>query len=424
VTCSDGSLCTTEDACAGGVCTPQGPPLRCDDDNPCTTDGCLSTLGCIYEEHQDVCPCSGASGPVAAGTLCADGNDCSQDDRCDGAGTCVPGPVCPDDGNACTVESCLPFGSKELCLSLDSACVTDCSAQSNGTACSDGSACTTGSCQNGTCAPTPVPCGDGDRCTGADYCLAPIGCRSGAPPIDEPMCTPSHGLDAFTCYAAKTDRSGPPFGPVFGLQVADRFGSARADVRKHDGLCMPVNVDGDDPTAPAHPDKLGGYLVRLRDAVPSAATRTAVPVHSALGTLRLDLKKIDGALVPAAFDTTTPPGPPVPPDPDVFTCYKAMVTPGDPKFAPLFGIAITDAFGPLTIDVARPTRLCSPTDVDGDDPTAPGHAGQLLCFQVRTSSGTPRFVKRSGVFLGSALGDEKLNVTSLEELCVPATIGP
>jgi TolB-like protein len=58
------------------------------------------------------------------------------------------------------------------------------------------------------------------------------------------------------------------------------------------------------------------------------------------------------------------------------------------------------------------------------DPTAPGHAGQLLCFQIRTSSGTPRFVKRSGLWLGSELGSEKLNVSSLEELCVPATILP
>ena len=103
---------------------------------------------------------------------------------------------------------------------------------------------------------------------------------------------------------------------------------------------------------------------------------------------------------------------------------KAAITPGDAKFAPVFGIPSEDAFGALTIDVARPTRLCSPVDVNGADPTAPGHAGQLLCFQIRTSSGTPRFAKRSGLWLGSELGSEKLNVSSLEELCVPATILP
>ena len=422
--CSDGSACTTEDACTNGVCTAQGPALRCDDDDPCTDDSCIPTLGCHFAEQPSRCPCSTGTGPAPAGTACADGDDCSQDDRCDGAGSCVPGPTCPDDGNACTTETCVPFGVAELCLAIDGACVADCSGQSDGTPCSDGSACTTGECQGGACAPTPVPCGDGDRCTGADYCLDSIGCRSGAPPLGEPMCTASDGLDAFVCYGAKVDRSGPPFERIYGVRVDDRFGSARADVLKHDGLCLPANVAGSSPAAPAHPDKLGGYRVRLRDAVPSGASRSAVSVQSALGTLRLDLKKIDGALVPAAIDPATLPGPPVPPDPDRFACYKVAITRGDPKFVPVFGVPLEDAFGALLVDVARPTRLCSPVDVSNADPGAPEHTGQLLCFQARTSSGTPRFVKRSGVWLGSELGPAKLDVSGLEELCVPATIPP
>lgn len=422
--CSDGSACTTEDACAGGVCTPQGPPLHCDDQNSCTADSCAAAIGCLYDEQPGLCPCSSATGPEPAGTACADGDDCSQDDRCDGSGACVAGPSCPDDGNACTTETCIHLGATDLCLALDTACVVDCGATPDGTPCSDGSACTTGECQGGTCAATPVPCGDGDRCTGADYCLAPIGCRSGAPPLDEPTCTPAEGLDAFVCYGAKTDRTGPPFAPVFGLPVEDRFGSATADVRKRAGLCLPANVAGNDPGAPAHPDKLGGYLVRLRDVVASGASRTALPVQSAFGTQRLDLKKIEGALEPAAFDATTPPGPPVPPDPDHFTCYKATITPGDAKFAPVFALPVEDALGPLTIDVVRPTRLCSPVDVNGSDPTAPLHPLQLLCFRVRSSSGTPRFVKRRGVWIGTELGTGRLDATSLKELCVPATLPP
>ena len=421
-TCSDGSACTTEDACAGGTCTPQGPPLRCDDADPCTSDSCVAALGCRHEEQPALCPCSTAAGAAPEGTTCADGDDCSRGDRCDGAGACVPGPTCPDDGDACTTETCVHFGPVELCLALDDACVSDCSAQADGTPCSDGSACTTGACAGGACAATPVPCGDGDRCTGADYCLDAIGCRSGAPPLGEPMCTPSDGLDAFVCYGAKIDRSGPRFEPVLGLPVEDRFGSARADVRKQDALCLPANVAGGDPGAPAHADVLGGFLVRLRDAVPSGAARSAVSVQSALGTLRVDLKKIDGALVPAAIDPATPPGPPMPPDPDRFACYKVAITPGDAKFAPLFGVPVEDAFGTLALDVARPTRLCSPVDANGSDPGAPEHAEQLLCFQVRTSSGTPRFVKRNDWWIGSELGSSKLDVSSLEELCVPATI--
>lgn len=424
--CSDGDECTTEDACTGGVCTPHGPPLRCDDGNACTTDTCMAAIGCHAKEEPALCPCGSDAGPAPSGTVCADGNDCSQGDRCDGAGGCVAGPVCPEDGDACTSDVCLPLmGGSELCVALDNLCTSDCSAASDGTPCSDASACTTGTCQSGTCVATPVPCGDGDRCTGVDYCLAVIGCRSSAPPLGDPMCeAPPSTLDAFLCYAAKTDRTGPRFEPVFGVPVGDRFGSARADVRKHDGLCLPVDVAGSDPTAPSHPDKLGGYLVRLHGAVPSGAARSDVEVQSALGRVRVDLKKIDGALVPAALDTTTPPGPPVPPDPDHFSCYKVATTPNTNKFVPVFGLSLVDQLGSLTVDVARPTRLCTPLDVDGQDPGAASHAAQLLCFQVRTSSGTPRFVKRSGIFLGSELGAEKVNVTGVEELCLPASIVP
>lgn len=424
--CSDGDVCTTEDACTDGVCTPQGPALRCDDGNACTTDSCLAMVGCYYEESPTACPCATGTGPLPSGTACADGNDCSADDRCDGSGQCVGGAVCPDDGDACTLDVCLPLGAgKEICLALDNQCTADCTGHPDGTPCSDGSACTGGSCHGGVCVATAVPCGDGDPCTGADYCLDVLGCRSGAPPLDEPTCeAPSGELDVFSCYASKPSRTGPRLEPVFGVPVADRFGSARADVRKHEGLCLPASVNGNDPSAPAKPDKLAGYVVRLRDLVANGAAKTDLAVTSAFGTIRLDLKKPDGALVPSAMSTTTtPPGPPVPPDPDRFACYKAVVKPGTPKFLPVFDVPIADQLGTLTVDVVRPSRLCTPVDF-GTAGDAAGHPLQLLCYQVRGSSGTPRFVKRPGVLLGNELGAEQVDVVKVAEICVPSTIAP
>lgn len=423
-TCSDGDACTTEDACAGGSCTPQGPEVRCDDGNACTTDICHALLGCHFQEDADACPCTTPSGPLPSGTACADGNDCSPDDQCDGAGQCLSGTVCPEDGDACTGATCLPVDAgREICLRFDNQCVSDCSAQADGTPCSDNNACTDGTCQGGACVSTLTPCGDGDPCTGADYCLEAFGCRSGAPPLDEPICeAPAGDLDWFTCYGSKASRNGPRLAPVFGVPVADRFGSASADVRKHEALCLPTSVNGADPTAPSHPDKLAGYVVRLRDQVPTGAPMTELAVSNALGTIRINLRKIDGAMVPSALSTTTtPPGPPVPPDPDRFACYKATVTPGSTKFMPVFGVPIADQLGALTVDVIRPSRLCTPLDLatQGD---AAGHALQLLCYQVRTSSGTPRFTKRTDVLLGSELGAEQVDVVKLAELCVPSTI--
>src|SRR5262249_7972927 len=44
--CSDGSACTTNDACSGGVCV-GGPPPNCNDGNFCTADSCDPASGCV-----------------------------------------------------------------------------------------------------------------------------------------------------------------------------------------------------------------------------------------------------------------------------------------------------------------------------------------------------------------------------------------
>ena len=48
--CDDGDACTTNDACSGGNCV-GGPPLNCDDNNPCTTDTCAPLLGCQHANN-------------------------------------------------------------------------------------------------------------------------------------------------------------------------------------------------------------------------------------------------------------------------------------------------------------------------------------------------------------------------------------
>lgn len=119
--------------------------ISCFDDNPCTYDACDQILGCLNPPHDgisceddnsctvdDVCTdgeCAGTA--VADGTICDDGNACTDDDICT-AGVCVGTVidcelggslclisgcnaalgcvylpvVCPDDGNALTLEVC------------------------------------------------------------------------------------------------------------------------------------------------------------------------------------------------------------------------------------------------------------------------------------------------------------------------------
>ncbi|MFQ5415019.1 MAG: c-type cytochrome, partial [Phycisphaerae bacterium] len=130
--CDDGDACNGVETCDPvNGCMP-GVPLDCDDGNACTLDTCDPFVGCTHVPVLDgtactVSPppgaCSSATcqagvcveGPLPAGTPCV-GNGagpCSGADTCDGFGVCDdndlpdgPDPSC-DDGDACTVETCV-----------------------------------------------------------------------------------------------------------------------------------------------------------------------------------------------------------------------------------------------------------------------------------------------------------------------------
>lgn len=91
--CTDDSVCTTQDSCQDGECVP-GTPISCDDGNPCTDDSaCSSQTGCSHT-------------PKENGTSCSDGLFCNGGETCQ-AGACMAGttPAC-DDENRCTRDSC------------------------------------------------------------------------------------------------------------------------------------------------------------------------------------------------------------------------------------------------------------------------------------------------------------------------------
>ncbi|MCB9788055.1 MAG: hypothetical protein H6744_15335 [Deltaproteobacteria bacterium] len=87
--CSDGSLCTTGDACAQGACV--GQAKDCDDGNPCTVDGCAPATGCTHA-------------PIE-GPDCDDGDPCTESDACV-AGVCQGAPMDCSFGGDCTVGVC------------------------------------------------------------------------------------------------------------------------------------------------------------------------------------------------------------------------------------------------------------------------------------------------------------------------------
>ena len=201
--CTDGNPCTGGDACAGGKCVSAGA-TDCDDLNQCTTDSCSTASGCVHAAT-DGATCNDGSacttsdtcvGTVCKGTdkVCDDGNPCTID-SCLAASGCTTAPgqdgaPCTD-GNACTQSDTCANGScagssPVVCIASDNChsvgtCDTtsgSCSnpAKDNGTACDDASKCTTGDvCTGGTCGGTTISCDDGNVCT-TDSCAAASGC--------------------------------------------------------------------------------------------------------------------------------------------------------------------------------------------------------------------------------------------------------
>ena len=150
--CDDGSVCTQTDKCLAGKCV-GGNKLKCDDDDPCTTDSCDPFVGCVHDPASDAqCP--------------DDGIGCTQD-ICK-KGKCVhpqkkDGQKCTDDGNGCTQDICKGGACTHI--------------QANATPCEDGNPCTIkDTCQGGQCKSGPInPCDDKKPCT-KDACDPQMGC--------------------------------------------------------------------------------------------------------------------------------------------------------------------------------------------------------------------------------------------------------
>ncbi len=179
--CDDGSTCTDKDGCTAGACV--GQAINCDDDNPCTTDGCDKTVGCTKVPNQ---------------APCDDGSACTKADTCAG-GSCIGLPLSVsadcDDNNPCTDDSCAP--------------ATGCVHSHNKLPCdADGSACTVAdTCAAGKClAGKALDCDDGNICT-SDQCDKAAGCQhaiNGKPcDADDNKCTVGDVCAAKVCVAGK-----------------------------------------------------------------------------------------------------------------------------------------------------------------------------------------------------------------------------
>jgi len=140
--CFDGNVCNGSEQCSTTGCL-AGTSIDCDDDNPCTLDGCDPIKGCVHTF-------------LSAGVACNDGVSCTAGDLCDGKGKCTGTPTnapgcCKsdkecDDDYSCTLDSC--SSTTYLCTHQPITCA-------------DKGVCTFEFCQGG-------------KCLDADVCTAPL----------------------------------------------------------------------------------------------------------------------------------------------------------------------------------------------------------------------------------------------------------
>jgi hypothetical protein len=212
-------------------------------------------------------------------------------------------------------------------------------------------------------------------------------------------------LDHFQCY--ETHRKSIN---VAGVALEDQFGPSTVTIKRNKRICAPADKNGEDPDADEHVGHLNFYTAKQTS--PKTVKHKGVVVTNQFGLLVVTVGKTDRVLVPTAKSLTGYPDP-FPPILDHFKCYKvAGATFRQP------GLNVETQFGPITVDIKKPTHLCAPADKNGEDPTAPSHPDHLMCYQIRG----PRPDTQPTVFTNDQFGPDTHTFYGPREICVPSTV--
>jgi hypothetical protein len=96
-----------------------------------------------------------------------------------------------------------------------------------------------------------------------------------------------------------------------------------------------------------------------------------------------------------------------------FQCYQ---TPRG-AFPVINGVSVVDQFGPSTVRVIRPKRLCNPANKNGEDPTAPDDINHLAGYVIKQTSPPPQRV--GNIQVTNQFGTLVLEIAKAEYLLVP-----
>jgi hypothetical protein len=83
------------------------------------------------------------------------------------------------------------------------------------------------------------------------------------------------------------------------------------------------------------------------------------------------------------------------------------------------GISLTDPFGPSTVTVFKPKRLCNPADKEHEDPAAPSRPDHLITYDITQTSA--RFLGFRDVTVINQFGTIHVDLVRPDRLQVPST---
>ncbi len=220
----------------------------------------------------------------------------------------------------------------------------------------------------------------------------------GPPPVEPPI----DDQRRYQCYEIHRKTFN-----LTGVSVVDAVGASTVTVKRGKRVCAPADLGGQDPLAPLDPAHLTYYTIRQT----SPFTPVKASVTNELGTVVVTLAKPDRLLVPTAKGLLTTPDP-LPPVIDHFKCYRLSAARGRAS-----GLALTDQFGSMVVDVKRPLHLCLAASKNGEPVPVPG--ASLMCYLVR---GTRPATAPPLVYTQNQFGPDQFPFYGPRDLCLPSTV--
>jgi hypothetical protein len=228
-------------------------------------------------------------------------------------------------------------------------------------------------------------------------------------------------VDHYLCYKVRLAPDAPQFTPVSRM-LLDPFPPAKAyDLRRVVTVCNPVDKNG---VSILHPTvHQVGYRIRRPKGSPGAVTPSTHTLVDQFASRTLLMTVPDTLLVPSTKTLGAGGSPPYAGGTTVdhYKCYRSRAT---SAFTAPVSPTLTDQFfiGGQLVRVRRPSHVCTPVDKNGEDPTAPGHAGHLVCYRVALPMGVS--FPHTIVSTNNQIRPEVLEALKPVELCVPASRDP